>query len=119
MKADNYFIERTVTDFGVTDERGRKVGIITWALVMTTRWDPNMIRPGSSLRGGIVSAEPYVLVGSHAARNGEQYGALTKDKEIGPVADPGTRQKVEAEIKRRVDGARKRYTNKYGKEQQP
>lgn len=112
----NYLIKPTTTDFGLVDERGREVGIITWALVMTTRWDPNLVRP-NSMRGGIVDCEPYVLVGSHVTRNGEQYGALVSDTAVGLVADPKTQGAAEREIERRIKNARKRFEKKYRSKQ--
>lgn len=114
-----YFIDRAHTDFDLVDERGRKIGIFTWALEMTTRWDPNLVWPNSAIRGGIVHTDPYVIVGSFVTRDGVAYGAVTKDATIGPVADPSTMDKTKAEIQRRISGARKRYAAKYGKEQQP
>lgn len=112
----NYLIKPTITDFGLVDERGRKVGIMTWALVMTTRWDCNLVRP-DSMRGGIVACDPYVLVGSHVTRNGEQYGALVSDKAVGLVADPATQGAAERETERRIKNARKRCEKKYKSKQ--
>jgi len=111
------------TDFKLTDEKGRKVGFRTviktvdsayvfetkealTAHIDTTKKDG--ISPGFSYRILPFQSAHYYKVDTHALRDGETFGALTRTLYAETL---GEAHKL---AKKRFDGAKARYSKKYG-----
>lgn len=107
------------TNFNLTDEKGRKVGYLSIINsvkslfvfdsedALTAHFEQN---PGTPRYYRILPFETadYYEVVTHTLRNGETFGALTRDFHVGTLA--GAHKKED----RRFRASLKRYKKKYG-----
>lgn len=96
-------LTRSVTDFGVTDDRGRAVGALV--VISTVEFVPI---PEGQTWGYRVDAGKYVEVNTQAQRGGKRFGASTATKLF------ANRSEADEHAAGYLDRAAKRASKKWG-----